>query len=132
MAGDEGEKAEEEKDTELDQIAEQELLRLMRQFRVSFHNNEPQNVILILSKLLIVYCNISDIKVLEGDKEAYLEEATKALRRQRKVIFDLENQKLQLARSLGVCRSKENTRKDSTNANFIANLAEEQVNIATN
>ena len=46
------------------------------------------------------------------------------------MIFDLENQKLQLARSLGVCRSKENTRKDSTNANFIANLAEEQVNIA--
>ena len=41
MAGDDGEKAEEEKDTELDQIAEQELLRLMRQFRVSFHNNEP-------------------------------------------------------------------------------------------
>ena len=40
MAGDEGEKAEEEKDTELDQIAEQELLRLMRQFRVSFYNNE--------------------------------------------------------------------------------------------
>ena len=78
----------------------------------------------------MIYCNISDIKVLEGDKEAYLEEATKALRRQRKVIFDLENQKLQLARSLGVCRSKENTRKDSTNANFIANLAEEQVNIA--
>ena len=33
MAGDE-EKAEEEKDTELDLIAEQELLRLMRQFRV--------------------------------------------------------------------------------------------------
>ena len=78
----------------------------------------------------MLYCNISDIKVLEGDKEAYLEEATKALRRQRKVIFDLENQKLQLARSLGVCRSKENTRKDSTNANFIANLAEEQVNTA--
>ena len=46
------------------------------------------------------------------------------------MIFDLENQKLQLARSLGVCRSKENTRKDSTNANFIANLAEEQVNTA--
>ena len=135
MAGDDGEKAEEEKDTELDQIAEQELLRLMRQFRVSFHNNECQSVILIsswISKLLMVFCNISDIKVLEGDKEAYLEEATKALRRQRKVIFDLENQKLQLARSLGVCRSKENTRKDSTNANFIANLAEEQVNIATN
>ena len=34
MAGDEGDKAEEEKDTELDLIAEQELLRLMRQFRV--------------------------------------------------------------------------------------------------
>ena len=34
MAGDE-EKAEEEKDTELDLIAEQELLRLMRQFRVT-------------------------------------------------------------------------------------------------
>ena len=135
MAGDDGEKAEEEKDTELDQIAEQELLRLMRQFRVSFHNNECQSVILIsswISKLLMVFCNISDIKVLEGDKEAYLEEATKALRRQRKVIFDLENQKLQLARSLGVCRSKENTRKDSTNANFIANLAEEQVNITMN
>jgi len=34
MAGEEGEKGEEEKDTELDLIAEQELLRLMRQFRV--------------------------------------------------------------------------------------------------
>ena len=66
-------------------------------------------------------------QVLEGDKEAYLEEATKALRRQRKVIFDLENQKLQLVRSLGVCRSKENTRKDSRNANSIADLAQEQV-----
>ena len=30
------EKAEEEKDTELDLIAEQELLRLMRQFRVRY------------------------------------------------------------------------------------------------
>ena len=65
---------------------------------------------------------------MEGDKEAYLEEATKALRRQRKVIFDLENHKLQLVRSLGVCRSKENTRKDSQNANTIADLAKEQVN----
>ena len=37
MAGDE-EKAEEEKDTELDLIAEQELLRLMRQFRVIYTN----------------------------------------------------------------------------------------------
>ena len=37
MAGDE-EKAEEEKDTELDLIAEQELLRLMRQFRVMYTN----------------------------------------------------------------------------------------------
>ena len=37
MAGDEGEKADEEKDTELDLIAEQELLRLMRQFRVNFY-----------------------------------------------------------------------------------------------
>ena len=67
--------------------------------------------------------------MLEGDKEAYLEEATKALRRQRKVIFDLENQKLQLVRSLGVCRSKENTRKDSQNATVIADLATEQVKI---
>ena len=67
--------------------------------------------------------------MLEGDKEAYLEEATKALRRQRKVIFDLENQKLQLVRSLGVCRSKENTRKDAKNASSISDLAHEQVPI---
>ena len=51
MAGDE-EKAEEEKDTELDLIAEQELLRLMRQFRVIFYtrisNIKLNNIIFCL------------------------------------------------------------------------------------
>ena len=94
------EKGEEEKDTELDLIAEQELLRLTRQFRV-----------------------------LEGDKEAYLEEATKALRRQRKAIFDLENQKLQLVRTLTVSRSKDNVRKDARNSQRISNLISEQVEL---
>ena len=47
MAGDE-EKAEEEKDTELDLIAEQELLRLMRQFRVQHFEKYDWLVILYL------------------------------------------------------------------------------------
>ena len=38
------EKAEEEKDTELDLIAEQELLRLMRQFRVRYCNTFKGNL----------------------------------------------------------------------------------------
>ncbi len=41
---------------------------------------------------------------MEGDKEAYLEEASKALRRQRKTISDLESEKQQLARSINVSR----------------------------
>ena len=61
-----------------------------------------------------------------------MEEASKALKRQRNLIFDLENHKLQLVRSLTVCRSKENTRKDKDNASKIAALAEEQVKTLRN
>ena len=61
MAGDEEEKkAEDDKDLELDLMAEAELLRLTRQYRI-----------------------------MEGDKEAYCEEAQKVLRRQRKILTDL-------------------------------------------
>ena len=61
MAGDEEEKkADEDKDLELDLMAEAELLRLTRQYRI-----------------------------MEGDKEAYCEEAQKTLRRQRKILTDL-------------------------------------------
>ena len=61
MAGDEEEKkADEDKDLELDLMAEAELLRLTRQYRI-----------------------------MEGDKEAYCEEAQKVLRRQRKILTDL-------------------------------------------
>jgi len=37
---------------------------------------------------------------MEGDKEAYLDEATKALRRQRKILEDLDKEKMELERSL--------------------------------
>jgi hypothetical protein len=37
---------------------------------------------------------------MEGDKEAYLDEATKALRRQRKSLEDLEKEKGELERSI--------------------------------
>ena len=61
MAGDEEEKkADEDKDLELDLMAEAEVLRLTRQYRI-----------------------------MEGDKEAYCEEAQKVLRRQRKILADL-------------------------------------------
>ena len=43
-------------------------------------------------------------QVMEGDKEAYLEEASKALRRQRKTITDSEAEKHQLSRSINVSR----------------------------
>ena len=61
MAGEEEDKkADEDKDLELDLMAEAELLRLTRQYRI-----------------------------MEGDKEAYCEEAQKVLRRQRKILADL-------------------------------------------
>ena len=108
------EKEQEEKDTELDLIAEQELLRLTRQFRVSyvmsyaiFACSMPQQHSIDQNAQFFIW------KVLEGDKEAYLEEASKALKRQRKVIYDLENWKLQYVRSLTVYRSRDNTRKDN-------------------
>lgn len=41
---------------------------------------------------------------MEGDKEAYLEEVSKALRRQRKTISDLDDEKKQLERSISVSR----------------------------
>ena len=68
------------------------------------------------------------LKVMEGDKEAYLEEATKALKRQRKTIEDLEKEKKDLSRSLKSARSRKNNRKDGENAAKLARLAEEQVN----
>ena len=66
-------------------------------------------------------------KVMEGDKEAYLEEATKALKRQRKTIDDLEKEKGDLLRSLKSAKSRKNNRKDGENAAKLARLAEEQV-----
>ena len=68
------------------------------------------------------------MKVMEGDKEAYLEEATKALKRQRKTIEDLEKEKKDLSRSLKSAKSRKNNRKDGENAAKLARLAEEQVN----
>ena len=47
---------------------------------------------------------LSFAQVMEGDKEAYLEEASKALRRQRKTIQDLDAEKHQLSRSINVSR----------------------------
>ena len=65
MAGDEDEKkADEDKDLELDLMAEAELLRLTRQYRI-----------------------------MEGDKEAYSDEANKILRRQRKTLVDMERER---------------------------------------
>ncbi|XP_059086891.1 coiled-coil domain-containing protein 63-like [Tigriopus californicus] len=97
MAGDENDKNEEEKDLELDLMAEQELLRLTRQYRV-----------------------------MEGDKEAYLEEATKALRRQRKTMEDLEAERDELRQCHKTAASKRNSKKDGENAAKVARLAEEQ------
>ena len=64
---------------------------------------------------------------MEGDKEAYLDEATKALRRQRKIIEDLDREKSDLERALSTAKSKRNSRRDGENAAKIARLAEEQV-----
>ena len=63
---------------------------------------------------------------MEGDKEAYLEEASKALRRQRKINEDLEKEKVDLLRLLKTSKSKANSRKESENAAKLARLAEEQ------
>jgi hypothetical protein len=72
---------------------------------------------------------MSFVQVMEGDKEAYLEEATKALKRQRKTIEDLDKEKRDLNRSLKNTRSKMNHRKDGENAAKLARLAEEQVRL---
>ena len=103
MPTENADKNEEDKDLELDLMAEQELLRLTRQFRV-----------------------------MEGDKEAYVEEATKALRRQRKLIDDLDREKAEVVRSMKMSQSKKNARKDSENAAKLARLAEEQEHLITN
>ena len=86
-----------EKDSELDLLAEQELQRLARQFRV-----------------------------MEGDKEAYIDEVTKALKRQRKLIHELKAIKAHVARQLRVQKSKQNRKKDAENRAKIGKLAEEQ------
>ena len=63
---------------------------------------------------------------MEGDKEAYMEEATKALKRQRKIIEELEKEKQEAIRLRKTSHSKKNNRKDSENAAKLARLAEEQ------
>jgi hypothetical protein len=52
---------------------------------------------------------------MEGDKEAYLEEASKTLKRQRTNIDELDLEVTQLSRSLRVTRSKHNRNKDGEN-----------------
>ena len=63
---------------------------------------------------------------MEGDKEAYLEEASKALKRQRKILDELLAEKNAIQRQLRVTKSKQNRNKDAENAAKIARLAEEQ------
>ena len=63
---------------------------------------------------------------MEGDKEAYLEEASKALKRQRKILDELQAEKYGINRQLRVTKSKQNRNKDAENAAKIARLAEEQ------
>ena len=62
---------------------------------------------------------------MEGDKEAYLEEVSKALKRQRKNIEELSTEKTELGRKLRVTKSKQNRNKDAENTAKIARLAEE-------
>ncbi|XP_023338844.1 coiled-coil domain-containing protein 63 [Eurytemora carolleeae] len=96
MTVDEEEKKnDEEKDLELDLMAEAELLRLTRQ-------------------------------IMEGDKEAYKDEAQKILRRQRKTLNDLEKEKQEVSRLLRMSKSARNNRMDAMKANKMAALAEEQ------
>ena len=127
MAGDEEEKkADEDKDLELDLMAEAELLRLTRQYRI-----------------------------MEGDKEAYCEEAQKVLRRQRKILADLgeryfcltilnrmsqkpkhyhfylERERKETTRMLKISRSSRNRKMDKEKAGRIAVLAENQENLIT-
>ena len=63
---------------------------------------------------------------MEGDKEAYVEETGKALKRQRKNINELNVEKSELTRKLRVTKSRHNRNKDAENAAKIARLAEEQ------
>ncbi len=79
-------------------------------------------------RLTVISLHFSrQFRVMEGDKEAYLDEATKALRRQRKIIEDLDREKSDLERSLRTAKSRQNSRRDGENAAKIARLAEEQV-----
>ena len=61
MANDEQEKNEEEKDSELDLLAEQELIRLTRQYRVIYHapNHLPHFLHFVQIYLLILRRMIS-------------------------------------------------------------------------
>ena len=124
MGGDDPDKGDDDKDLELDLMAEQELLRLTRQFRVCF-------TCLKIGCIPNFQSN-SSYQVMDGDKEAYLEEATKALRRQRKILDDLEKEKSELSRMKRTATSKRNSRRDGENAAKIARLAEEQVGESDN
>ena len=61
--------------------------------------------------------------------KAYLEEANKALKRQRQNIQELENEKTQMARSLKTSRSKQNKLKDEKNTDSVYQLIEGQDNL---
>ncbi len=67
------------------------------------------------------------IQVMDGDKEAYLEEASKTLKRQRENITDLEHERRDLTRTLRVTKSRQNRTKDAENAAKLAKLAEDFV-----
>ena len=101
-ADDEEKKNEEDKDLELDLMAEAELLRLTRQYRI-----------------------------MEGDKDAYKDEAHKVLRRQRKALTDLEKERKEVTRMLRISRSARNNKIDGERAAKVAKLAEEQEKLVT-
>ena len=58
-----------------------------------------------------------------------MEEANKALKRQRQNIQELENEKTQMARSLKTSRSKQNKLKDEKNTDSVYQLIEGQDNL---
>ncbi|XP_076821624.1 coiled-coil domain-containing protein 63-like [Clavelina lepadiformis] len=87
----------ESSEQEMDGLAEAELAKLQRQYRI-----------------------------MEGDRKAYCEESQNRIRRQRDQIASLQEEREEIQTNLLLARSAQNTKKDSNNVDELHNLLSEQ------
>ncbi|XP_078488912.1 axonemal p66.0 [Ciona intestinalis] len=87
----------ESSEQEMDGLAEAELAKLQRQYRI-----------------------------MDGDRKAYCEESQNIIRRQRAQIASLQEEREEIQTNLLLAQSAQNTKKDSSNMEELCNLLSEQ------